>query len=175
MGWLGGGKAWSEGGDCWLGGASTEPRDPGLGRRGWLGGLGRRGRMLVGWREYGASRSRAWSEGWLGGAWSDGLVGRGRLLVEWREYRASRSRAWSEGWLGGEECLLSGASTEPRDTRLGRRAGWEGAMACWVARVQSLAIPGLVGGLVGRERMLVGWRECEASRSRAWSEGGRLR
>jgi len=57
---------------CLLGGASTEPRDPGLCRRGWLAGLGRRGRSLVGWREYGASRSRALSER---------LVGRGELRV----------------------------------------------------------------------------------------------
>ena len=64
-----------------LGGASTEPRDPGLVGRVLAGALcareraviltavqslrllGRRGRLLVGWREYGASRSRACWEG----------------------------------------------------------------------------------------------------------------
>jgi hypothetical protein len=70
------------GDDCLLGGASTEPRGPGLGRRAGrrtscagescdgsqrvqsLRRAGGEGAMRVGWREYGASRSRGWSEGW---------------------------------------------------------------------------------------------------------------
>jgi len=46
----------------------------------------------------------------------------------------------------------------------------EGTNACWVARVQSLAIPGFVGE-AGGEKLLFGRRECGASRSRACSEG----
>jgi hypothetical protein len=38
MGWFGGD-------DCLLGGASTEPRDPGLGRRGLVGALRAQGEL----------------------------------------------------------------------------------------------------------------------------------
>jgi hypothetical protein len=135
---------WFGEGDCLLGGASAEPRDPGIVRRG------------------------ACSEGGVVGglAARTPCAGRAVMLPAVQSLRRL---------FGGGEGLLGGASAEPRDPGLGRRGGLvrrvacrrtpcagravilpavqslrlacsEGGIACWVARVRSLAIPGLVGG-----------------------------
>jgi hypothetical protein len=101
------------GDDCLLGGASTEPRDPRLVRRG-----------LVGWREYGTSRARS--------------------LYGGRRAGAQRSQgAGSERGLVGALRARERAVILPAVQSL-RLACWEGTIACWVARVRSLAIPGRV-------------------------------
>ena len=109
-----------------LGGASAEPRDPGLVRR-------RAGRRTPCAREScDAPSSPEPSAGLFGG----GRVGRVRGSV-----RAGRRTPCAE------RAVMAHSSPEPA------AAGSEGTIACWVARVRSLAIPGWFGGgLVGALR-----------------------
>jgi hypothetical protein len=135
------------GGECLLGGASTEPRDPGLGRR---------GRLRVGWREYGASRSRAWSEG---------------TDVCW----VARVRGLAiPGLVGGGGCLLGGASTEPRDRGVcGERACLDGVRASGLApgkRQQASAVQGYGSRNWGR----AGWESLGWAKVTAAVTGGGL-
>jgi hypothetical protein len=163
------------GDDCLLGGASTEPRDPGLGRR-----AGRRtscaGRAVM---AHSSPEPAALLFGGddclLGGASTEprdpGLGRRAgrRTPCAGRAVMAHSSPEPAALLFGGDDCLLGGASTEPRGPGLGRRAGRRtscaGESCDGSQRVQSLRRAG------GEGAMRVGWREYGASRSRGWSEG----
>ena len=71
-----------------------------------------------------------------------------RIGGERGEYGASRSRAVSEGLV--RRGLFGGACSE-------------GAIACWVGRVRSVAVLGLVGGLSLNGAGRVGWHRESGS------------
>ena len=78
-----------------------------------------------------------------------GATGRGTLqLTEMLRIKLSEGHDIRTNWIGKDFPWCLGVA-DGGWRQLYRRGG-EGA--CWVARVRSLAIPGLVGGLVGALR-----------------------